>query len=99
MKRYLNKLRSFTIVKAPGKDHRYQLDIGSNALPNELFIGTIDGSRKGLFIYKSLENQIFALSHDDFSYDFLKEEDAELEEIIGNLTIPTETIPTVPTKQ
>lgn len=93
MKRYLNKLRSFTVSLVSGKEFRYQLSSGTPD-ENELFIGEIGGTEKGLFIYKS--GQIYCLSHDDFSYDFLDEENAELNTAFEALVFPSTTVPTIP---
>jgi hypothetical protein len=77
MKRYLNKLRSFDVQLVSGKSFRYQLSSGTPD-DNELFIGKTGGVVKGLFVYKLSEGKIYCLSHDDFSYDFLNEENVRL---------------------
>jgi hypothetical protein len=97
MKRYLNKLRAFNIQLVSGKSKRYELASGSGTPnANELFIGNISNISKGLFVYKS--GQIYSLSHDDFSYDFLNEENAVLNQAYSSLvsSLPTGTVPTMP---
>jgi hypothetical protein len=97
MKRYLNKLRTFTVSLVSGKNYRYQLSSGTPD-ENELFIGfiTIDNQevKKGLFIYKS--GQIYSLSHDDFSYDFLNEENTRLNDAFSALVLPSTIVPIIP---
>jgi hypothetical protein len=97
MKRYLNKLRTFTVLLVSGKEHRYQLSSGTpdeNPDENELFIGEIGATEKILFIYKS--GQIYNLSYDDFSYDFLNEENTRLNTAFDDLSLPSTTVPTIP---
>jgi hypothetical protein len=101
MKRYLNKLRTFTVLLVSGKEHRYQLSSGTldeNELfigpdENELFIGEIGATEKILFIYRS--EQIYNLSYDDFSYDFLNEENTRLNTAFDDLSFPSTTAPTI----
>jgi hypothetical protein len=97
MKRYLNKLRTFTIQLVSGKSYRYQLSSGTPD-DNELFIGKIGSDVKGLFVYKLSENRIYCLSHDDFTYDFLNEENIRLNSAFSNLELLTsgEVVPTIP---
>jgi len=98
MKRYLNKLRSFTVSLVSGKNYRYQLSSGTPN-ENELFIGEIGATEKGLFIYKS--GQIYNLSHDDFSYDFLNEENTRLNAAFTalNSILPSTNVPTIPIEE
>jgi len=96
MKRYLNKLRDFQVSLVSDNLYRYQLLSGTPS-ENELFIGKIGNVVKGLFVYKSNHNQIFCLSHDDFSYDFLNKENGRLNTAFNNLAFPSsETILTIP---
>jgi len=92
MKRFLNKLSSFTI-KSNGSN-RYILDSATLPDNNELFIGTIDSQGKGLFIYKN--GQIYCLSHDDFSYNFLTLENARLNTAFANISLPSIASPVIP---
>jgi outer membrane protein assembly factor BamB len=97
MKRYLNKLRTFTVQLVSGKSYRYQLSSGTPD-NNELFVGITGSDVKGLFIYKSSGNQIYCLSHDDFTYDFLNEENTRLNSAFSNLELltPETIVPTIP---
>lgn len=92
MKRFLNKLRSFEIQT--NGSYRYILNPGTIPENNELFIGTISSSVKGLFIYKN--EHIYCLSHDDFSYNFLNEENNRLNNAFNNITTPGSTSPVIP---
>jgi hypothetical protein len=95
MKRYLNRMRSFTVQLVSEKTQRYQLNDASTPDSNELFIGKIGGDVKGVFVYKS--GQIYAVSQDDFSYDFLNAENTRLNSAFSALTLPTSgTVPTMP---
>ena len=76
MKRFLNKVKTYEIKLVTGKSYRYELNDPDILVQNELFIGEIGGAKKGLFVYKS--GQIYSVSHDDFSYDFLNDENERL---------------------
>ena len=96
MKRYLNELRSFNVKLVSGKSYRYELDADQNPDLNEVFIGLTGSVVKGLFIKKA--SQIYSLSHDDFSLDFLNEENARLNAAFTVLveSIPAGLIPDMP---
>lgn len=102
MKRFLNKVREIKIKLKSGFDFKYELDeTPSPSLSNnELFIGyTGTSDYKGLFINKVINNvpQIFSLSYDDFSIDFLKDEKISIDyslDLINNSI--TGTVPTIP---
>lgn len=58
-------------------DFRYRLANGNTPEENELFLGEESNSNfKGLFLHKS--GEIYSLSYDDFSYDFLSRESNRL---------------------
>lgn len=84
MKRFLNELREITVQEISGEPHRYKV-INPQPDDNELFIGVIDDSVIGLFIYKgSPLNKIYSLSFDDFSYNFLLDENDRLNYAFDN---------------
>lgn len=97
MQRYLNTLNAIEIELVDGKSKRYQTVEGGD-IPDdkELFLGLVGGEVVGVFYYKS--GQIYSLSFDDFSYDFLSEENAELNAAYSALisALPTGTVPTMP---
>jgi hypothetical protein len=98
MKRYLNKMRSFTVQLVSGSSKRYQLNDASTPDSNELFLGKIAGDVKGIFVYKS--GQIYNVSHDDFSYDFLDDENSRMNTAFSALSLPTSgTVPTMPNEE
>lgn len=106
MKRFLNNLRTFTVALDTDESYRYVLNDASTPEANELFIGSIGG----LFIYKTVDNdgvalanggQIFCLSHDDFTFDFLYDENTRLnaayDKLINVTTGDLTNLGTVPT--
>jgi hypothetical protein len=94
MKRFLNKAREFSVKLAEGKSYRYELDSVSTPDQNELFIGKVGSTVKGLFVYKG--TQIYCVSHDDFTYDFLSEENERLNDAFSAIEIPSGAVPLVP---
>lgn len=99
MKRYINNLRTFTVELVAGDSKRYQLSSGQNPDDLELFIGQASSTTVGIFLKKS--GQIYNLSHDDFSYDFLDEENTSLDDAYDALiaALPTGTVPTMPDEE
>jgi len=83
MKRFLNKLDDYEISLVSNELYRYELNSAATPSENEIFIGKVDPDIKGLFIYKS--GQIFCLSYDDFSHDFLTDENTRLNDAYDNL--------------
>lgn len=92
MKRFLNELRVISIIKV---DNDHTLKFKTNGTPNpvlgerELFIGN-DGVDDYLMI--NFDDEIYSLSHDDFMYNFLKQEELDLDTSLGNVTAPSASI-------
>lgn len=97
MKRFLNKVRVFT-VNDTATTGVFQLTSGTPD-NNEIIIGkdSLDNV-KGLFVYKS--GQLYALSYDDSSYSFLYTENNALNAAFAALELPTSgTVPVMPDEE
>jgi hypothetical protein len=80
MKRYLNKVKTINVQKLAGKTHKYAISDTYSPEHNELVIGRLNNVVVGLFVCK-VEGQnknLYSLSFDDFSYDFLNSENIRL---------------------
>jgi hypothetical protein len=99
MKRFLNKVRRFEVLEVTGAPYRYELNDINIPEENELFIGETTGTEKGLFVYKTVDSQgqIFSVSHDDFSYNFLQDENARLNDAYTALTANITALANIPT--
>jgi hypothetical protein len=91
MKRFLSECKTVQIVPfidLKGKSYirKFKLGEGQTALNNELLLGTYD-EKTYLFINKENEG-LFALTHDDFTFDFLDQELKDLELALDNISIP-----------
>jgi hypothetical protein len=100
MKRFLSECRVVLIVPftdlenpTPTGERVYQrkfkLAPSETADNNELVIGSYD-NKSYLFIYKAASG-LFALTHDDFTFDFLNQERLDLEDAFNDITIPDTT--------
>lgn len=119
MKRFLNKVRRFEVSQITDAPYRYELDSFTpintedteSINEDELFIGEANGDEKGLFVYKTKnENgdsfidesnievpyRIFSLSYDDFSYNFLDDENNRLNAAYSALQSNINALGTVP---
>jgi hypothetical protein len=99
MKRFLNKLRTFTVSPQAGKTHVYQVSSGTPE-DNELFIGKNSSEvTVGVFLNKS--GQIYNLAYDDFAMEFLSVENARLNGAYDALiaSLPTGTVPEMPEEE
>jgi hypothetical protein len=91
MKRFLNEVREFAVVEV-NNNHSLKFRIDPLVTPDpaladrELIIGTNDGKR---YLLVNIGNEIYSISHDDFMYNFLKQEREYLESNFGDITIPT----------
>lgn len=99
MKRFLNKLRTFTVAPQEGKTHVYQLSSGTPD-DNELFIGKNSSDVVvGVFLYKS--GQIYNLAYDDFAREFLSVENTRLNGAYDDLiaSLPAGAVPEMPEEE
>jgi hypothetical protein len=84
MKRFINKARSVNIEPYNvGYQRKFKLVSGQSAVNNEILIGTYSGDTY-LFIYQN--GELFSYSHDDFSYDFLRIEEINLDSVLSTVT-------------
>jgi len=99
MKRFLNMLEDYEVTLVNEESYRYILTDTSTPSENEIFIGKTDilntAVVKGLFMYVGTE--IYCLSHDDFSYDFLDDENVRLNAAYDDIVSDLGTLGTVPT--
>jgi hypothetical protein len=93
MKRFLNKVQSEIYVEPVSKGDyestkKFKISnlSGKTLVDNELFIGTYD-NKDYLFIYKD-DNNIYSLSHDDNTLDFLIFANSDLSTAIDDIVIP-----------
>lgn len=99
MKRFLNKMRTFTVAPQEGKTHLFQISSGSPE-ENEIFIGeTSPGATVGVFIRKG--GQIYNLAYDEFSQEFLEVENERLNDAYQALvdSLPTDPAPEMPVEE
>jgi hypothetical protein len=100
MKRFLSECRVVSIVPLTDLENpnptgervyqrKFKLAQSETADNNELVIGSYD-EKSYLFIYKT-NLGLFALTHDDFTFDFLNQERLDLFDAFNNITIPDTT--------
>jgi len=84
MKRFLNKAREVSIVPFDtGYVKKFKLASGVTAVENEILTGIHSGTRY-FFIHKG--GSLYALTHDDFTYDFLRLEKEQLKSSLNSLS-------------
>ena len=88
MKRFLNEVRSLAVEAVDG-NHSLKFKLVSTPTPaladRELIIGTNDGKK---YLLVNISNELYSISHDDFMYNFLKQEREYLETNFGAITFP-----------
>ena len=85
MKRFLNKAKQVEIVPFGTNSNykfKFKLDTDQTATENEILTGEYSGNRY-FFIYKG--GHLYSISHDDFTYDFLRLEKEDLQSSYTNL--------------
>jgi len=91
MKRFLNKCRTVNIVPfidLNNKEYskKFKLsssqpsDIQQTSLTNRELVLGYDSVNESTYLFLHDNGELFSLSHDDFSYDFLRLENEKLEE-------------------
>jgi hypothetical protein len=87
MKRFLNKCRKVEVQPVSELTKRFQLSSGETAEHNEIVIG-VHNSTNYLFLAR-LENSsivLYNMAFDDFSFDFLTKEKAEIDDAFDDIT-------------
>jgi hypothetical protein len=96
MKRFINKARSVIIEPLNVNfERKFKLTSGQTFNPdlseNEILVGSHSGNTY-LFIYQN--GELFSYSHDDFSYDFLRIEEINLDSALSTVTSNISTLNT-----
>jgi len=100
MQRFLNKCRKVTVQPISGLTKRFQLSSGQTAEHNEIVVG-VHNSTNYLFLarFEGSTTVLYNMSFDDFSFDFLTKEKAEIEAAftaIANANYSGSDIPQLP---
>jgi hypothetical protein len=101
MKRFLNEVKAVSIEAFDSnKNEKFKLAASETYVPsqNELLIGMLGGTTKGLFVALGTNKELYLLSNDDFAYDFLRNENIRLNNALTGLTTSISTVVgTIPT--